>query len=55
MQGLPPLSPSDSLPGYKSSNRRTVVDADSGWVIYSTNIPYPELGEEEAQRDEVEE
>lgn len=55
MRGLPPIGSAD-VPEYKRTNMRTVVDATQllPGPLWTSNIPYPELSEEEAESDGVE-
>lgn len=43
MRGLPPTSGINGIPEYKTTNRRTVINAISGKRLISNNLPYPNI------------
>jgi hypothetical protein len=48
MRGLPALSSNPMVPEYTATNRRTVINAMTGEVLFFTNQPYPRLWEDSA-------
>lgn len=41
MRGLPPTSGINGIPEYKTTNRRTIINAITGERIITNNLPYP--------------